>query len=229
MTVSLNILIVEDHPGLVANMYDFFEARGHRLDAAANGVLALNLLSSHTYDVVVVDWMTPRLNGIGLVQKMRIGLGLEMPVIMVTAKSTLEDKIEGFKAGVDDYLVKPFELAELELRCLALSHRKPQRQRVLTVADLRYDLDTCECRRGDRAVSLFPVTRTLLILLMQESPRVVSRELLIDAVWGEAPPKTDLLRRHIHELRRQLVQGAEEPLLHSVTGKGYALRQAEGT
>ena len=85
MTVSLNILIVEDHPGLVANMYDFFEARGHRLDAAANGVLALNLLSSHTYDVVVVDWMMPRLNGIGLVQKMRIGLGLETPVIMVTA------------------------------------------------------------------------------------------------------------------------------------------------
>lgn len=176
MTVSLNVLIVEDHPGLVANMYDYFEARGHRLDAAANGVLALNLLSQHVYDVVVVDWMMPRLDGIGLVQKMRVGLGLETPVILVTARSSLEDKIEGFRAGVDDYLVKPFELAELELRCLALAHRKPRRQRVLAVADLRYDLDTCECRRGDRAVSLFPVTRRLLILLMQESPRVVSRE-----------------------------------------------------
>lgn len=229
MTVSLNILIVEDHPGLVANMYDFFEARGHRLDAAANGVLALNLLSSHTYDVVIVDWMMPRLNGIGLVEKMRLGLGLETPVIMVTAKSTLEDKIEGFKAGVDDYLVKPFELAELELRCLALSHRKPRRQRVLAVGDLRYDLDTLECWRGDRAVPLFPVTRTLLTLLMQESPRVVSRERLIEAVWSDAPPQTDLLRRHIHELRRQLVQGAETALLHVVTGVGYVLRKAEGT
>jgi DNA-binding response OmpR family regulator len=229
MTVSLNILIVEDHPGLVANMYDFFEARGHRLDAAANGVLALNLLGSHTYDVVVVDWMMPRLNGIGLVEKMRVGLGLETPVIMVTAKSTLEDKIEGFHAGVDDYLVKPFELAELELRCLALSHRKPRRQRVLVVDDLRYDLDTLGCWRGDRPVSLFPVTRTLLTLLMQESPRVVSRDRLIEAVWNDVPPKTDLLRRHIHELRRQLVQGAEAALLHSVTGVGYVLRKAEGT
>ena len=228
MTVSLNILIVEDHPGLVANMYDFFEARGHRLDAAANGVLALNLLSQHAYDVIVVDWLMPRLNGIGLVEKMRVGLGLETPVIMVTAKSTLEDKIEGFKAGVDDYLVKPFELAELELRCLALSHRKPRRQRALVVGDLRYDLDTLECRRGDRPVSLFPVTRTLLTLLMQESPRVVSRERLIEAVWNQAPPRTDLLRRHIHELRRQLVQGTESPLLHSITGVGYVLRKAEG-
>lgn len=227
--VPLSILIVEDHPGLVANMYDFFEARGHRLDAAANGVLALNLLSEHDYDVVVVDWMMPRLNGIGLVTQMRQGLGLETPVIMVTAKSTLEDKIEGFRAGVDDYLVKPFELAELELRCRALSHRKPHRQRTLTVADLRLDLDTYECSRGERPVALFPVTRTLLTLLMRESPKVVSRERLIEAVWPASPPAADLLRRHIHELRRQLVQGSEAPLLHSVSGVGYVLRRTEGT
>lgn len=229
MTVSLNILIVEDHPGLVANMYDFFEARGHRMDAAANGVLALNLLSQHAYDVVIVDWMMPRLDGIGLVGKMRTGLGLDTPVIMVTAKGTLEDKIEGFRAGVDDYLVKPFELAELELRCLALSHRKPRRQRLLLVGDLRYDLDTFECTRGDRQVALFPVTRTLLTLLMQESPRVVTRERLIDAVWNDSPPQTDLLRRHIHELRRQLVHGDEPPILHSVSGVGYVLRKADGS
>ncbi len=224
---SLNILIVEDHPGLVANFYDFFESRGHRIDAAANGVLALNLLSQHTYDVVVIDWMMPRLNGIGLVSKMRSGLGLETPVIMVTAKSTLDDKIVGFQSGVDDYLVKPFEMAELELRCLALSYRKPRRQRVLTVDDLRLDLDTFECVRGERPVSLFPVTRTLLTLLMQESPKVVSRERLIEAVWAGAPPTTDLLRRHIHELRRQLVQGDEPTLLHSVSGVGYVLRRAD--
>lgn len=229
MPPSLNILIVEDHPGLVANMYDYFEARGHRLDAAANGVLALNLLRQHSYGVVVVDWLMPRLSGIGLVEKMRVELGLETPVIMVTAKSTLEDKIEGFKAGVDDYLVKPFELAELELRCLALSHRKPRRQRGLVVGDLRYDLDTLECWRGNRAVALFPVTRALLTLLMQESPRVVGRERLIDAVWKDAPPQTDLLRRHIHELRRQLVHGDEAPILHSVSGVGYVLRAAEGS
>ncbi len=228
MPTTLNILIVEDHPGLVANMYDYFEASGHRMDAAANGVLALNLLSQHVYDVVVVDWLMPRLDGIGLVNKMRIGLGLETPVIMVTAKGTLEDKIEGFRAGVDDYLVKPFELAELELRCRALSHRKPRRPRALLVDDLRYDLDTFECTRGDRPVALFPVTRTLLTILMQESPRVVSRERLIQTVWNDTPPRVDLLRRHIHELRRQLVQGNEPPLLHSVSGVGYVLRKTEG-
>ncbi len=223
----LNILIVEDHPGLVANLYDFFESRGHHIDAAANGVLALNLLSQHSYDVVIVDWMMPRLNGIGLVSKMRNGLGLETPVIMVTAKGTLDDKIEGFAAGVDDYLVKPFEMAELELRCRALSFRKPRRQRTLQVGELRLDLDTFECRRGGRQVSLFPVLRTLLTLLMQEAPKVVSRERLIDAVWPGTPPATDLLRRHIHELRRQLVQGDETPLLHSVSGVGYVLRVSE--
>ena len=226
-TPSLNILIVEDHPGLVANFYDYFESRGHRIDAAANGVLALNLLAQHSYDVVVVDWMMPRLNGIGLVSKMRKGLGLETPVIMVTAKSTLEDKIEGFQVGVDDYLIKPFEMAELELRCLALSYRKPRRQRVLVVDNLRLDLDTFECVRGERPVSLFPVTRNLLTLLMQESPKVVSRERLIDAVWADAPPTSDLLRRHIHELRRQLVRGNEPPLLHSVSGVGYVIRRSD--
>ena len=227
-SVSLNILVVEDHPGLVANIYDFFEAHGHRVDAAANGVLALNLLSQHLYDVVVVDWMMPRLDGIGLLKTMRVGLGLETPVIMVTAKSTLEDKVEGFHAGVDDYLVKPFELAELELRCLALSYRKPTRQRTLTACDLRLDLDTFECFRGARRIQLFPATRKLLVLLMQESPKVVSRARLIEAVWPEQPPSGDLLRRHMHELRRQLEQPGEDTLLYSVSGFGYVLRQGEG-
>lgn len=226
---SLSILVVEDHPGLVANIFDFFEAHGHRVDAAANGVLALNLLSQHPYDVVVLDWMMPRLDGIGLLKKMRTGLGLETPVIMVTAKNTLEDKIEGFRSGVDDYLVKPFELAELELRCRALSYRKPTRQRMLSACGIRLDLDTFECFRGSRRISLFPATRKLLALLMQDSPKVVSRVRLVEAVWPDAPPTGDLLRRHMHELRRQLEHPGETSLLHSVSGIGYVLRPAENS
>lgn len=223
--ISLRILIVEDHPGLVANIYDFFEMRGHHLDAAANGILALNLLAQNEYDVVILDWMMPRLDGNGLMTRMRQGLGLETPVIMVTAKQSIEDKIAGFRAGVDDYLVKPFELVELELRCIALSYRRPQRRRILVVDDVRLDLDTLICFRGTRQISLFPATRKLLTLLMQESPKLVNRERLIETLWADAPPSADLLRRHMHELRKQLEFPGEAQLLHSHSGVGYSLRK----
>lgn len=225
--IRLDILVVEDHPGLVANLFDFLEARGHGLDVAANGVRALALLREHRYDVVVLDWLMPRLDGIGVLKAMRCELGLDTPVIMVSAKGALDDKVEGFRAGVDDYLVKPFELPELELRCLALSHRKARQPRRLVVEDVQLDLDTLECLRGTRPVALFPATRKLLTLLMRESPNVVSRARLTDALWQDAPPDGDLLRRHVHELRKQLVHPGEAPLLHSVSGVGYVLRKTE--
>lgn len=225
------ILVVEDDLNLLEGIQTVLELDHYAVVCAENGVQAVEVLRSTPLpDLIVSDIMMPQMDGIELLKAVRaVPEWVRIPFIFLTARGERQDIQRGKQLGVDDYLVKPFELAELELRCLALSHRKPRRQRVLAVGDLRYDLDTLECWRGDRAVSLFPVTRTLLTLLMQESPRVVSRERLIEAVWSDAPPQTDLLRRHIHELRRQLVQGAETALLHVVTGVGYVLRKAEGT
>jgi len=143
----------------------------------------------------------------------------------LTAKDLLEDKIEGFEAGADDYLVKPFSLAELEVRLKALVRRAsmPHTARVLTVADLTFDLDTLEAQRGGEPVKLNPTTRRILMLLMQNSPRVVTRAELERELWGDNPPQGDYLRAHMHALRTAIDKNFPVKLLHTIHGTGYRL------
>lgn len=221
----MRLLVVEDNRNLTANLFDYFEARGHVLDAAPDGITGLHLAVTHPYDVMVLDWMLPRLDGPELLRKLRQEHGSELPVIMLTARDELPDKLQGFRAGADDYLTKPFALPELEVRLDALLARSRGRGRrnVLEVGDLRLDLDTLEVSRGGRALHLYPACRKLLEVLMQASPAAVTRQRLEQALWGDDPPDGDMLRSHVYELRRSVDGPFAEKLIHTLPRTGYRI------
>lgn len=227
----MRLLVIEDNQNLVANLFDYFEARGHTLDAAPDGMTGLHLATSHHYDVVVLDWMLPRLEGPEVLRRLRNDALSDVPVLMLTARDELPDKIAGFRAGADDYLTKPFALPELEVRLEALMARASGRgrPRVLQVADLRFDLTTLEVSRAGQPLHLYPACRKLLEVLMQSSPAAVSRERLEQALWGDDPPDRDMLRSHIYELRRSVDGPYPLKLIHTLPRVGYRLAQTEET
>lgn len=227
---SLSILIVEDNAQLAANLYDYLEGCGHSLDAAPDGVSGLHLASSKDYDAIVLDWNLPRLDGLTVLRRLRGEAKKKVPVIMLTARDQLVDKIDGFESGLDDYLVKPVALPEIEVRLRALVARMKQAAApddMLAVGDLRFDLRTMEIRRAERRITLTRTGRRLLELLMRESPSVVTRARLERAAWGDVPPGTDLLRSHMYVLRRAIELDSEKALLHTVPGSGYRLCDLE--
>jgi len=222
----LSILIIEDNAQLAANLYDYLEGCGHQLDAAPDGVSGLHLACTRDYDAIVLDWNLPRLDGLSVLRRLRGDAKKKVPVIMLTARDQLADKIDGFESGLDDYLVKPVALPEIEVRLRTLVARLRQSAApddVLRVGDLRFHVGTLEVHRGERRIALSRTGRRLLELLMRESPQVVTRARLERAAWGEAVPETDLLRSHMHVLRRAIQLDTEAPLLHTVTGSGYRL------
>jgi DNA-binding response OmpR family regulator len=226
----LSILIIEDNAQLAANLYDYLEACGHRLDAAPDGVSGLHLASSQDYDAIVLDWNLPRLDGLSVLRRLRQEAGSAVPVIMLTARDQVADKIDGFDAGLDDYLVKPVALPEIEVRLRSLVARRRRLStpaNTLNVADLTFDLGTLQATRAGRAVTLTRIGRRLLEVLMRESPQVVSRARLERAAWGDAVPGTDLLRSHMYVLRRAIEVDPEPALLHTVSGTGYRLGTGE--
>lgn len=219
----MRLLVVEDNRNLVANLFDYFEARGYTLDAAPDGPTGLHLAVTQRYDAIVLDWMLPRLDGREVLRSLREEAGSDVPVLMLTARDELDSKLEGFRSGADDYLSKPFAIAELEARIRALALRRRGRTRVLRVGPLRYDLATQEIVRGERALQLHTGCRAILEVLMRESPNIVAKERLEAAIWGDRRPDRDLLRTHIYELRRRLDAHAEPKLLHTVKNVGYRL------
>lgn len=219
----MRLLVIEDNRNLVANLFDYFEARGHVLDAAPDGITGLHLASTQTYDAIVLDWMLPRMDGPEVLRRLRDGEGKGTPVIMLTARDELPDKIAGFRAGADDYLTKPFALPELEVRLEALMARASgrDRDRVLEVHDLRLDLATLEASRAGKRLHLYPACRKLLEVLMRASPAAVTRERLEYALWGDEPPDGDMLRSHIYELRRSVDGPFQEKLIQTLPRVGY--------
>src|SRR5687767_8702692 len=224
----MRLLVIEDNRSLVANLFEYFEARGHTLDAAPDGVTGLHLATTQVYDVVVLDWMLPRMDGREVLRRLRTDTNAATPVIMLTARDELPDKIAGFRAGADDYLTKPFALPELEVRLEALVARAAGRgrSRVLAVADLRYDLTTLDVTRGGRALHLYPACRKLLEVLMKASPAAVTRERLEQALWGDEPPDGDMLRSHVYELRRSVDGPFAVKLIHTLPRIGYRLAES---
>ena len=212
-----------------ANLFDYFEARGLVLDAAPDGVTGLHLATTQAYDAIILDWMMPRMDGPEVLRRLREEHASEVPVIMLTARDELPDKIAGFRAGADDYLTKPFALPELEVRLEALLVRAQGRGRskALQVADLRLDLATLEATRAGRPLHLYPACRKLLEVLMQASPAAVTRERLEHALWGDEPPDGDMLRSHIYELRRSVDGPFAEKLIHTLPRVGYRLAQVD--
>ena len=220
----MRLLVVEDNRSLVANLFDYFESRGHVLDAAPDGRTGLHLAATQAYDAVVLDWMLPRMAGPHVLQALREA-GRDIPVLMLTARDELPDKVAGFRAGADDYLTKPFDLEELEVRLEAIVARASGRGRVrvLEVADLRLDLSTLEASRAGKRLHLFPACRKLLEILMQASPGAVTRERMEQALWGDSPPDGDMLRSHVYELRRSIDGPFRVKLIQTLPRVGYRI------
>jgi len=221
----MHLLLIEDHADIAANIAEYFEAQGDVVEHACDGPGGLRTALDRPYDAIVLDLLLPGLDGLSLCRQLRAAGRTRVPVLMLTAKDLLSDKIEGFEAGADDYLVKPFSLAELDARLKALVRRArvTETPRVLSVGDLRFDLDTLEAERGGERVKLNPTTRRILIVLLQNSHRVVSRGELERELWGDQPPQGDFLRAHIHALRTAIDKNFSLKLLHTIHGAGYRL------
>jgi DNA-binding response OmpR family regulator len=220
----MHILLVEDSQDLAANVGEFLESRGHVVDYAADGLTGLHLAAINRYDALVLDLGLPGMDGLALCKRLREDARSNVPVLMLTAMDTERDKLTGFEVGTDDYLVKPFSLAELHARLKALDRRASSSAEVLQVADLSFDVRSLIVRRGGRRVDMTPAGLRLLERLMRISPGVLSRQDAECAIWGDNPPDSDAaLRGHIHALRQALDQGFKPRLLHTVHGVGYRL------
>ncbi len=221
----MKILIVEDSQDLAINIGDFLSASHHVVDFAENGITGIHLALNNDYDIVVLDINLPRLNGLELCLKFRANTKRYVPILMLSARDTLENRLEGYSAGCDDYLVKPFSLVELEARLIALHrlHYGSRDEDILRVADLEYQCGTRMLSRGGRKLVLKPTTLRVLVELMRASHRVVSRAELERKIWEESPPNTDALRAHIYIIRSLIDKDTENKLLHTVHGVGYRL------
>ena len=220
----LRLLIVEDSVDVAENIAEYMESLGHLTDFALNGLSGLHLALSQDYDVIILDVMLPLMDGLAFCRKFRHESQSQTPILMLTARDTLADKLAGFKAGTDDYLVKPFELPELAARVEAL-HRRSQAPTPakLQVADLQLDTGRLKASRAGIPIVLNRACLKLLAALMKASPDVVPRKDLEYTLWGDAPPGSDALRSHMYTLRRLIDKPFEKPLLQTVHGIGYRL------
>lgn len=219
----MRILLIEDDLDIAANVGDYLEGVGHQVDFAYDGISGMHLALTREFDAIVIDWMLPGMDGTDLCRKLRRDAQCCVPALMLTARDTLADKLEGFEAGVDDYLVKPFALQELEARLRALDRMRRSAPRELIIADLVLDPDARSVRRDSRRLEVHGTAFEILHLLMQRSPNVVRREELEAKLWGDDPPQSDVLRSQIYALRRIIDKPFERDLLRTVRGYGYQL------
>ncbi|MEO5596966.1 MAG: response regulator transcription factor [Lysobacteraceae bacterium] len=219
------VLLIEDNRNISEMVGEYLEGRGFGVDYATDGLDGYRLASENGYDVIVLDLMLPRMDGIEICRKLREETKKSTPVLMLTARDTLDDKVTGLSAGADDYLVKPFAIQELEARVRALI-RRDRRQvsaEVLQVADLVYDTASMRVTRGGQELQLSPIGLRLLSILMRESPRVISRRDIEREIWGDGLPDSDTLRSHLYNLRKAIDRDFDKPLLHTVQSAGYRI------
>jgi len=221
----MRVLVIEDHRDIAENIKEYLEAKTYDIDIATSGEDALRRLANSRFDAIVLDLMLPGIDGLTLCRRLRAEFQSHVPILMLTAKDLVADKVAGFEAGADDYLVKPFALVELEARLKALLRRAsaPPAPQVLRIGSLRYDPDTLMAERDGIPLKLNPSTRRILLLLMQNSHRVVTREELEHELWPDDAPEGDVLRAHMYALRNAIDKPFSERLLHTVHGEGYRL------
>lgn len=224
----LKILVVEDDIDLATAVIDYMELEDINADYASDGAVGYNLITTHNYDVVVLDLNLPKIEGLAVCERIR-SQGVETPVLILTAKDTLDDKLVGFSKGADDYLVKPFEMEELIARVKVLSKRRSGQMAKLTIKDLEFDLSSREVRRNNNLIKLSPIAIKILEVLMRASPNSVSREKIIQSVWGDEQPDSNTLKVHIFNLRKQIDAAGLEPLVQTVPSFGFAIKSLEET
>ncbi len=221
---SARVLVVEDDEAIAQVLQRSLRLEGYDVKLAADGVVALEEAHAFLPDLVILDLGLPRMDGIEVAKRLRASD--DVPILVLTARDAVEARVEGLDAGADDYLVKPFERQELLARLRALLRRRPPRgQAELAVADLRLNPDTHEVTRGGRRIDLTQREFELLEYLMRNERIVVSRQRLLDEVWGYDPfSMTNTIEVFVSNLRRKLEAGGEPRLLHTIRGAGYVLR-----
>jgi DNA-binding response OmpR family regulator len=224
---DVHILLVEDEPRLASAVRRALQEEGHVVDWVADGDEALAQATIEEYDALVLDVMLPGRDGFSIARTLRQE-GSRVPILMLTARDAVADRVAGLDAGADDYLVKPFALSELLARVRALGRRSAMAaagEAALEVGDLKLDLLSREAMRGGRRIELTAKEFALLELLMRHPGQVLTRSQLLDRVWSyDAPVESNVLETYIHYLRRKIDHGFETKLIRTVRGAGYAIR-----
>lgn len=230
-TAAAYVLLIDDDVKLTEMLRRALTYEGFEVGTAASGPEGLALAAQRSPDVVVLDWMMPGLDGLAVCRRLR-ETG-DVPILMLTARDAVQDRVQGLEAGADDYLIKPFALEELLARIRALLRRRartaeaaPGSSEILRFADLTLDTAAREARRGSRAITLSTTEYELLELFMRNPRRVLPRELIMERVWGyDFQGESNVLEVYVGYLRRKLEQAGEPRLIHTVRGVGYVLRE----
>ena len=219
------MLLVEDNRSLSEVVGEYFENKGFGVDYAGDGIDGYRLATQNSYDIIVLDLNLPRMDGLQVCQKLRSEGKKSTPVLMLTARDAVSDKVLGLEAGADDYLIKPFAIQELEARVRALIRRERRQvsTEVYKVADLILDTGSLRATRASQELVLSPIALRLLGILMRESPRVVTRRDIEREIWGDELPESDTLRSHLYNLRKSVDRGFDKQLLHTVQTAGYRI------
>ena len=228
---SKSVLLIEDHADIAEMVGAYLENREYIIDYAADGITGLHLAVSNQYDAIILDLMLPGMDGLEVCQKIRDDAKSDVPIIMLTARDTLEDKISGLDRGADDYLIKPFAIQELEARLRSLIRRYSGdiKKEVLSVGELSIDTSTLKVQRGDTERAITPIGLKILSVLMRASPAVVSRRELERQVWGDILPDSDTLRSHLYNLRKIVDKPFEKKILLTVQGNGFKIIDSNET
>lgn len=219
------ILLIEDDFDIAANIQDYLERNGYGVTYASNGALGLHFALSEVFDLVLLDIRMPGIDGLSVCQQLRSRLHLNWPVLMLTAADSLSDRLGGFRSGTDDYVVKPFALEEILVRIEALLRRSSGvvSTNKLSAGDLVLDLDRRQAQREGKPLALTNIGFQILKILCEQHPRIVSRQDLESAIWGDEPPSSDSLRSHIFAVRNELDKPFSRAMLSTRRGVGYCL------
>jgi DNA-binding response OmpR family regulator len=228
---SKSVLLIEDHADIAEMVGAYLENREYIVDYAADGITGLHLAVSNIYDAIILDLMLPGMDGLEVCQKIRDDAKSDVPIIMLTARDTLDDKISGLDKGADDYLIKPFAIKELEARLRSLIRRYSGeiKKEIITVGELSIDTSTLKVMRADKELAITPIGLKILSVLMRASPAVVSRRELERQVWGDILPDSDTLRSHLYNLRKIVDKPFEKKILVTVQGNGFKIIDSNET
>lgn len=217
------VLLIEDNRALATHIFEYLEMEDIDCDYSERGDHGLELAQKTDFDMIILDLNLPGMDGLSVCKHLR-DEGNNTPILMLTARDTLENKLEGFNTGADDYLVKPFDLPELVMRVKALARRATPNNTKLTVADLTLDLSLREAYRQGQQLTLHPIGWDLLVALVKASPSPLTRQALEKVIWQDSPPDSDALKSHLYQLRKVVNKPFDTPLIHTLRNVGVVLR-----
>ena len=222
------VLLVEDHRLLAETLMDYLETESIDVDYAANGLQGLEIARTQSFDAIILDVNLPGIDGFTICEQLRQTYKIDTPILMLTARDQLEDRIKGFENGADDYLIKPFESQELVMRLKALVKRDRGQvtQKLLTVGRLKLDTGKMQIWRDDVLIEVSPTSFKILNILVRAYPEVVTREQIEQELWGSDVPDTDTLRSHVYNLRKAVDHPFEQAMIQTVKGVGLKLVDA---